>query len=336
VCAILVLAAAFAGEATRAHPASSTLASIRARGHVVCAVGDGPAGYSTATMHGDWSGIGADFCRALAAAVLGSKDAVRFRVLSAQTQLEALQAGEVDVLSRHAAMPPSEDAAQGVRLAGILVYDGQGFLVRRSQNIASALELSGARVCVCGPGEAAGHVSGYFAKLGMPLDLVALDSWPEAVKAFDNGSCLVLSAGLAELALARQGLASPAAFDILPELAFKHPVGPAVREGDDEWFSIVRWTLYALIAAEQLGITSATVDLAKTSAKPEVRRFLGIDTDLGRRLGLSADWTQRVVRQVGNYGELFERNLGSRSSLRLERRLNNLSSHGGLHIAPSF
>jgi general L-amino acid transport system substrate-binding protein len=189
---------------------------------------------------------------------------------------------------------------------------------------------------VSAEGDAARHVTGYFANLRMPLELVRLAGWTDAMTAFDNGSCVVLSAGLAELAMARQGFASPDAYDILPELAFKQPVGPAVREGDDAWLGVVRWTLYALIAAEQLGVASGSVDAARGSTVAEVRRFLGIGTDLPRQLGLTTDWTQRVVRQVGNYGELFERHLGARSPLRLERRLNQLSGNGGLHYAPSF
>jgi general L-amino acid transport system substrate-binding protein len=334
--AALVLAAAFVGDISDAHQSSSTLGTIRARGHVLCGVGDGLAGYSSASAQGVWSGIGADFCRALAVAVLDNKAAVQFRALPEPQQVEALQAGEVDVLARHADIPSGDDAVQGIRMAGVLVYDGQGFLVRRSEHIASALELSGVRVCVTREGSAAHRVTGYFSALRMPLELVRFDRWTDAVTAFDSGGCLVLSAGLPELALARQGLARPGEHDILPELAFKEPVGPAVRDGDDEWLSVVRWTLYALIAAEQLGVTSATVDAAKHSGSAEVRRFLGIDTDLGARIGLSPDWTQRVIRQVGNYGELFERHLGARSPLKLERRLNNLSSKGGLHYAPSF
>jgi len=333
---VLVLAAALAGETSRVHADPDTLMAIRARGYIVCGVGDGPAGYSTTSVQGVWSGISADFCRALAAAVIGSKEAVRFRLLAAAEHISALQAGEIDVLARHTGMVPGQDASLGIRLAGILVYDGQGFMVSRSQNITSALELSGARICVTRESEAGHRISGYFTSLSMPFELVNFEKWQDAVMAYADKVCQVLSADLSDLALARQGLGDAGEHVILPELAFKQPTGPAVRQGDDEWFSVVRWTLYALIAAEQLGITAANVDSAKSATNAEVRRFLGIDMDLGTRLGLSADWTQRIVRQVGNYGELFERHLGRKSPLRLERRLNNLSSNGGLHYAPSF
>ena len=332
----LVLGAALVEATSQVHAAPSTLAAIRARGHVVCGVRDGPAGYSMAGAQGVWSGIAADFCRALAAAVVGSKEAVRFRLLAAEEQFSALQAGEIDVLSRYAGVAPGQVVSVDIRLAGILVYDGQGFMVRRSQNITSALELSGARVCVTRESDAGHRIAGYFTSLSMPFELVNFDRWQDAVMAYTDKACQVLSADLSDLAFARQRLGDTGEHVILPELASKLPIGPAVRQGDDEWFSVVRWTLYALIAAEELGITSANVDAAKNSSNAEARRFLGIDMDLGERLGLTADWAQRIIRQVGNYGEVFERHLGQRSPLKLERRLNNLSSNGGLHYAPSF
>lgn len=333
---VLMLTAALVGQISSGYADPGTLAAIRARGHVVCGVGDGPAGYSTTDKQGVWSGIGVDFCRALAAAVIGSKEAVKFRLLPPSGQISALRAGEIDVLARHTVMGPGQDAALGIRMAGVLVHDGQGLMVRRSQNITSALELSGARICVTRQSGAGERISGYFTNQNMPYELVKFEAWHDAVTAYADEACQVLSADLSVLALARQGLGDADAHVILPELVSKQPVGPAVRRGDDEWFSIVRWTLYALIAAEELGLTSASVDAAKGSSNAEVRRFLGIDMDLGKRLGLSADWTQRIVRQVGNYGELFERHLGQRSRLKLKRRLNNLSSNGGLHYAPSF
>jgi general L-amino acid transport system substrate-binding protein len=339
VCAVLALGVFLVGAIARLAAAADTLTAIRERGHIVCGVGDGPAGYSTATPQGAWSGIGVDFCRALAAGVMGSKDAVKFRALTADQQLPVLRAGEIDVLARFPETAPGNDTAAGIRIAGVLVHEEQGFMVRRSHNLTSALELSGARICVTRESGAGFRIAKYFTGLGMPFELVEFDDWKEAVAAYadpNNKACQVLSADLPELAGARQGFGDIGEHLILPELVAKRPVGPAVREGDDEWFSVVRWTLYALIAAEQLGITSASVDLAKGSSDAAVRRFLGIDMDLGKRLGLRADWTQRVVRQVGNYGELFERHLGQRSPLKLDRRLNNLSIHGGLHYAPSF
>jgi general L-amino acid transport system substrate-binding protein len=333
---VLLLAAILVGDTSNLQAGHDTLATVRDRGHVVCGVDDGAAGYSAASPQGVWSGIGIDFCRALAAGVVGSKEAVKFRHLAAHERIAALRSGEVDVLARYTEPAPGQDAAHGIRIAGILVHDGQGFMVRRSQNITSALELSGARICVTRESGAGYRIAVYFTALNMPFELIKFDRWQRAVMAYADNACQVLSAELPELARARLELGDAGEHVILPELAAKRPIGPAVRDDDDEWFGVVRWTLYALIAAEQLGVASAGVDWAKSSTNPEVRRFLGIDMDLGKRLGLTADWTQRIVRQLGNYGELFDRHLGQQSPLKLERRLNNLSSNGGLHYAPSF
>jgi general L-amino acid transport system substrate-binding protein len=336
LCLAALLVAALVGQSAWARADAGVLEAIRARGHVVCGVGDGPKGYSSVNAQGVWSGIGVDFCRALAAAVIGNKDAVRFRPIAADERFAPLQSGEVDVISRNIAMTSTRDTTLGIRFAGVLVYDGQGFMVRKSQNLSSALELSGARICVTTETVDEQGLADYFAGLKMPFDMVKFENWPDAVMAYASKTCQVLSADVSTLALAREGLADANEHVILPEIATKQPVGPAVRQGDETWFSVVRWTLYALIAAEELGITSANVEGTKGSGSGEARRFLGNDTELGRRLGLSADWTQRIVRQVGNYGELFERHLGQKSPLKLDRRLNNLSSKGGLHYAPSF
>jgi general L-amino acid transport system substrate-binding protein len=336
VSAVLALAAFLVGAASHIFAAPNTLAAIRDRGHVLCGVGDGPPGYSTATAQGVWSGIGVDFCRALAAGVVGTKEAVKFRLLTPPEQIPALRAGEIDVLARYPDTEPGQDAADGILLAGVLVHEEQGLMVRQSQNFTSALELSGARICVTKETGAGFRLSRYFTGLGMPLELVKFDKWQDAIRAYADKNCQVLSADLPELASARLGFGDVSEHVILPEVVAKRPVGPAVREGEDEWFSVVRWTLYALIAAEELNITSASVDVARGSTNVAVRRFLGFDMNLGKRLGLGADWTQRIVRQVGNYGELFERHLGHKSPLKLDRRLNNLAGHGGLHYAPSF
>ena len=315
---------------------AGTLESVRTRGHLICGVGDGPKGYSTLTGEGAWTGISVDFCKALAAAVLGGKHDVKFKPVSPSERFSALQSGEIDVLSRNVAMTSSRDTELGIRFPGVLVFDGQGFMVRRSQGVASALELSGTRICVV---DRFHRRAGYRRLLRRSEDALRAskyDNWQDAVAAYANKSCQVLSADVSILAQARQQLAESGEHLILPEIAKRQMVGPAVRQGDEDWFSVVRWTIYALIAAEELGITRANVDAMRTSGNPEVRRFLGLDMDLGRRLGLSADWTQRMIKEVGNYGELFERHLGLKSTLRLERRLNNLASHGGLHYAPAF
>jgi general L-amino acid transport system substrate-binding protein len=299
-------------------------------------VGDGPKGYSLRSGEGVWTGISVDFCRAVAAAVLGSKDAVEFRAVAPNERFAALLSGNIDILSRNVAMTSSRDTAHGIRFPGVLVFDGQGFMVRKAQGVASALELSGTRICIAtGTADAQG-IADYFGALRMPFELSKFDKWPDAVMAYANKSCQVLSADVSLLALARQEFPEPGEHTVLPEFATRQPVGPAVRQGDEDWFSVVRWTIYALIAAEELGVTSANVDGMRTSGSPQARRFLGADLEFGQRLGLSADWTLRTIKQVGNYGELYERHLGLKSPVKLERRLNNLAIKGGLHYAPSF
>ncbi len=330
------VAVAVVGQVALAHADPGVLEAIRARGHVLCGVGDGPKGYSSVDAHGTWTGLSVDFCRALAVAVLGNKSAVIFRTPSGEDDFQALRSGEIDVLARNVGMTAQLDMSLGLRFAGVLVYEGQGFMVRKAHNITSALELSGARICAASDGPAGPVLSDYFAGLKMPFDLVKADRWPDAVTAYAGKNCQALTGDLTALAEARQGFPDADEHVILPEIALKIPAGPLVRQGDEDWFSVVRWTLYALIAAEELGITSANADAVKTAGSPDARRFLTGDKDPGKRLGLPADWTYRVVRQVGNYGELFERYLGPKSPLKLDRRLNNLWSKGGLHYSPPF
>jgi general L-amino acid transport system substrate-binding protein len=329
--AVAVIANAIAPQAN-----AGVLASVRQRGHLVCGVADGAPGLSTVNGHGEWSGLSIDFCRAIAAAVFGSKDAVKFRSVTAAEQFSALTSGDIDVLMRNIGMTSTSDTAQGIRFAGVLLYDGQGFLVRKSQGVASALELSGARICITSESVEEHGAADFFGALRMPYEFVKFEHWPDAVMAYANKSCQVLSADTTLLAYARQQLPDPGAHILLPEIAGKKLIGPIVRQGDEEWFNLVRWTLYALVAAEELGINGANVDSMRVPNNGEARRFLGLDLDLGSRLGVSADWTQRIIRQVGNYGELYDRHFGAKSPLRLERRLNNLWTKGGLQFAPPF
>ncbi len=337
LCRLLVAGAAVIHQVCWAQADASVLEAIRARGHVTCGVGTGPKGYSFVDAQGNWSGISVDFCRALAVAVFGNKGAVKFDPFLGDDAFSALRSGRIDILSRNVGMTSYLDTSQGVRFAGVLVYEGQGFMVRRSQNITSALELSGARICAVADSTAPQAIADYFGGLKMPFDLVKLDRWPDAVAVYTGKGCQVLAGELSALALARQGLGDADEHVILPEVAAKRLIGPVVKQGDDEWFSTVRWTLFALIAAEELGVTASNVEGARTTGSPEVRRFLGSgDRALGKLFDLDADWTLRLIRQIGNYGELFERNLGQKSALKLDRRLNNLASKGGLHYAPPF
>lgn len=336
LCVLFVVAAVLACLGPVAQAMPGPLDDIRARGHVVCGVGIDAKGYAVADKQGAWSGMSVDFCRALAAAVLGNKTAVKFEPIPAAEQIAAVRSGRVDVLSSNIAMTSYLDTALGVRFPGVLVHEGQGFLVRKANNITSALELSGARICVAAETKTEQAVADYFGGLKMPVDLVKTGLWSEAVRAYAGKTCQVLTADQPTLALARVALADAEEHTILPEVAAKHAVGPIVRQGDGTWFGIVRWTLFALVAAEEMGITSANADTVRTAGSPEARRFLGADKNVGKLLGLDADWTLRIVRQVGNYGEIFDRNLGQKSPLKLERRLNNLASKGGLLFAPRF
>lgn len=312
---------------------SSTLDDIRAREHVVCGVTEGKPGFAEVAANGAWKGLDIDFCEALAVAVLGRRDAVRYRVVSPANRFQVLAAREVDVLPRANAMTLSRDTEHGVRFVGTLFHDGQGILVRRGHTVASVLELSGASVCVMAGGSAQEGFERYFQTRKMRYQLVAADSWTDAIKTYADGACTLLTGDLTLLADERSRLADPSEHVILPELVAKERLGPVVRQGDDRWFSVVRWTLEALIAAEELGVTSQNIDNLRESPNTDIRRFRGEEADLGRPLGLEREWSYRIVKQLGNYGELFDRNVGMRSPLALERGVNNLWTRGGLMSA---
>ncbi len=315
---------------------TATLDAIRARGHLLCGIGEAQAGFSNVGSGGERSGLDAEFCTALAAAVFGSKDAVKFWPLSANDRFKALQAGDVDVLARGATWTLSRDTELGARFTGVLFYDGQGFLTRRGNAVASVLELSGASVCALPGAMGEQAVAAYFTTQRMRYQIVAQDNWGDLVKAYTAGSCTVLTGDVSLLAQVRSKLRSPGDHIILPELITKEPLGPAVRQDDAQWFAVVRWTLMALIEAEELGLTSANVDSQRASTDPGIRRFLGLEANLGQALGLPRDWAYQVVKNVGNYGEIFERTLGQKSDLKLARGLNNSWTKGGLMYSMPF
>lgn len=315
---------------------TTTLDAIRARGHLLCGIGEAQAGFSNVGSGGERSGLDAEFCTALAAAVFGSKDAVKFWPLSANDRFKALQAGDVDVLARGATWTLSRDTELGARFTGVLFYDGQGFLTRRGNAVASVLELSGASVCALPGAMGEQAVAAYFTTQRMRYQIVAQDNWGDLVKAYTAGSCTVLTGDVSLLAQVRSKLRSPGDHIILPELITKEPLGPAVRQDDAQWFAVVRWTLMALIEAEELGLTSANVDSQRAATDPGIRRFLGLEANLGQALGLPRDWAYQVVKNVGNYGEIFERTLGQKSDLKLARGLNNSWTKGGLMYSMPF
>jgi general L-amino acid transport system substrate-binding protein len=323
----VLLAAAAAGTLSTAAVAG-TLDDVRGKGFVQCGVSQGLAGFSNPDEQGNWTGIDVDVCRAVAAAVLGDAGKVKFTPLSAKERFTALQSGEVDVLSRNTTWTLVRDSALGLNFAGVNYYDGQGFMIRKDLGVKSALELDGASVCVNIGTTTELNLSDYFRANSMKFNPVVFEKADEVVAAYDSGRCDVYTTDQSGLAAQRIKLKEPNAHMILPEVISKEPLGPVVRHGDDKWLDAVKWTLYAMVEAEELGVTSANVDKMKGSNSPNVRRLLGIEGDGGKNLGLAADWAYNIVKQVGNYGESFERHVGVKTSLGLERGQNALWKDG--------
>ncbi|MGQ0456626.1 MAG: amino acid ABC transporter substrate-binding protein [Hyphomicrobium sp.] len=330
------IASALLAVSARAEAAPLALEAIRDRGYINCGVAEGAVGFSQVDAKGVWSGIEVDFCSALAAAVFGDKSAVKFRGLAAADRFKALGSGEVDVLLRQTSWTLTRDAELSARFVDVLYYDGDGFLAPTSHSIASVLELSGASVCVLPGSNGERAVTDFFNARGMRFQLVVSERWDQLVKTYASGACTVLTGDVTLLAAERSRLANAPDHALLPELISKEPIGPFVRRDDDAWFAVVRWSLMALVSAEELGITSANVDEMRSSPLLDVRRLLGLEADLGAPLGLARDWAYQIVKQVGNYAEVFDRTLGARSALKLERGPNQLWSKGGLLYAAPF
>tara|TARA_R110002012_G_scaffold199129_4_gene368182 strand:+ start:77505 stop:78614 length:1110 start_codon:yes stop_codon:yes gene_type:complete len=302
---------------------SATLQAIKRRGRLNCGVHEGLVGFAFTDNRGQWRGFDADFCRGLAAAIFDDPNAVRFVPLAIGQRFEALESGRVDVLWRNTSWTMARDAGEGLSFAGVNYYDGQGFMVRRSLNLNSAVELKGARVCVQAGSTSELNAADYFRVRGIEYRPVVLPNEEAARAAYAREDCDALTADISALAAARTTLSSPEQHAILPDVISKEALGPVVRRGDEQWGSIVRWTLNALILAEELGVTQATVDArAQDSRDPRVRRLLGVEGDFGPMLGLSKDWARNAISGVGNYGEIFNRNLGDDSALDLARGLN--------------
>ncbi len=319
--ATLLSTAAFAG----------TLDDVRAKGFVQCGVSQGLPGFSNPDEQGNWTGIDVDVCRAVAAAIFGDSEAVKYSPLSAKERFTALQSGEIDVLSRNTTWTLVRDTALGLNFAGVNYYDGQGFMVRKDLGVTNALELDGASVCTNIGTTTELNLSDYFRANNMSFEPVVFEKADEVVAAYDSGRCDVYTTDQSGLAAQRIKLSDPDAHVILPEIISKEPLGPVVSHGDDRWLDVVKWTLYAMIEAEELGVTSANVDqMRDTSMNPGVKRLLGTEGDTGKSLGLPGDWAYNIVKQVGNYGESYERYVGPNTSLQLERGLNALWTDGGL------
>jgi general L-amino acid transport system substrate-binding protein len=313
---------------------AGTLEAARAYGSIRCGVHPGLIGFASPDDQGKWHGFDIDFCRAVAAAVFGDASKVKEVALTPKARFTALQSGEVDVLARRATWTMTRDTALGLNFAAIHYFDGQAMMVRKSLGVTSALQLAGASVCTSTGTTTELNIADYFRSNKLDYQLVAFESPDEVVKAYDDGRCDVFTTDRSNLFAQRVKLTDPGAHMVLPEIISKEPIGPVVRQGDDQWLDIVKWTHYAMVNAEELGVTSANVDEMKASRNPEIRRLLGIEGDFGASLGLDNAWAYNVVKQAGNYGEIFERNIGSGSLLAMPRAQNALWSMGGLIYAP--
>jgi len=326
----LALAAGFSAQAASAQ----TLKTVKDRGQLSCGVSQGLPGFSTPDDKGNWTGLDVDICRAIAAAIFNDPTKIKFVPLSAKDRFTALQSGEIDVLSRNTTWTLSRDTSLGANFTGVTYYDGQGFLVKKSLKVNSALELNSASVCVQTGTTTEQNLADYFKGNNMKYEVIAFASADETVKAYESGRCDVFTSDVSQLYAERLKLANPADHVVLPEVISKEPLGPMVRHGDDQWFDIVKWTLFAMVGAEELGMTQKNVDEIAKSDKPEIKRAVGTDGNLGEQLGLTKDWLVRIVKATGNYGESFERNVGSGSKLGIARGLNNLWNKGGIQYAP--
>ena len=324
IAAMTVAGTAFGGE---------TVDAVKKKGFVQCGVSQGLPGFSNPDEKGNWSGIDVDVCRAVAAAVFGDAGKVKYTPLSAKERFTALQSGEVDLLSRNTTWTLVRDTALGLDFAGVNYYDGQGFMVRKDLGVKSALELNGASVCVNIGTTTELNLSDYFRANNMKFEPVVFEKADEVVAAYDAGRCDVYTTDRSGLAAQRIKLKDPDAHVVLPETISKEPLGPVVRHGDNEWGDIVRWSLYAMLEAEEMGISSKNVDKMKTSSNPGIKRLLGTEGDLGKSLGVPNDWAYNIIKQVGNYAEIYERNLGMSTPLKLGRGINALWKDGGIQYA---
>jgi general L-amino acid transport system substrate-binding protein len=328
-----VLAASAVMGLTLTSASAATLDNVKSKGYIQCGVSTGLPGFSIADDKGQWVGMDVDVCRAVASAVFNDPSKVRFTPLTAKDRFTALQSGEIDVLSRNTTWTMSRDTTLGLTFAGVTYYDGQGFMVRKSLNVTSAKELEGASICTQTGTTTELNVADYFRTNGMKYEVVAFSNLDEVIQAYEAGRCEVFTTDASGLYSNRTKLTNPEEHIVLPEIISKEPLGPLVRQGDDQWFKVVRWSMSALVDAEELGVTSKNVDeQIKSSQNPEVKRFLGIEGEFGPSIGLDKSWAAHIVKHVGNYGELFEKNLGQSSPLKIERGLNSLWTKGGLQF----
>lgn len=312
---------------------AGTLDEVRSRGHLIVGVNGGVFGFSMPDDKGEWKGLDVDTAKAIAAAVFGDVGKIKYSAVTAVQRLPALQSKEIDVLCRNTTATLTRETVNGLNFAHVNYYDGQGFLVPKKLGVKSAKQLGGATVCVLPGTTTELNAADYFRKTGMQWKPVVIEQNAELNKAFFSGRCDCLTSDLSQLAAQRSVAPNPADYVLLPEIISKEPLAPVVRHGDDQWYDIVNWTVMALIQAEEFGITSKNVDEMLKSQDPEIQRFLGVTPGLGKALGLDEKWAYNMIKQVGNYGEIFERNVGKNTPLGLERGLNALWINGGLMYA---
>lgn len=330
---IKILASCITVLAMASLVSAGTLDEVKARGFVKAGVNGSVFGFSMPDDKGEWKGLDVDTAKAVAAAVFGDATKVKFASLTAVQRLPALQSKEIDVLCRNTTQTLSRETKSGLNFAHVNYYDGQGFLISKKLGVKSAKELDGATVCVLPGTTTEMNAADYFRTNGMKWSPVVIENTAELNKAFFAGRCDVLTSDASQLAAQRSVAPNPVDYELLPEIISKEPLAPVVRHGDDQWYDIVNWTVMAMIQAEEFGITSKNVDAMLKTVNPEIKRFLGVTPGMGTQMGLDDNWAFNIVKQVGNYGEVFDRNIGPDTALGLARGLNALWTEGGLMYA---
>ncbi|MGK2871514.1 MAG: amino acid ABC transporter substrate-binding protein [Alphaproteobacteria bacterium] len=330
----LLLASTAALIAFASAASATTLDDVKKKGFVQCGVSQGLKGFSSPDDKGGWTGIDVDLCRAIAAAIFGDPEKVKFTPLSAKERFTALQSREIDVLSRNTTWALSRDTALGFDFRGVIYYDGQGFMVRKSSGVKSAKDLDGASVCVLMGTSTSLTLADYFRSNNMKYEPITFEKDDEVVAAYESGRCDTYTTDRSGLYANRLTLKDPQENIVLPEIISKEPLGPVVRHGDNQWGDIVSWTLYTMLNAEELGLNSGNVAGMRESDNPEIRRVLGTEGKFGEGMGLSDDWAYNIIAKVGNYAEMFDRNVGKDSPLGIPRGLNALYTQGGIQYAP--
>lgn len=314
---------------------AGTLDDVKSKGFIQCGVSQGLIGFSNPDDKNNWTGLDVDFCRAVAGAVFGDGQKVKFTPLSAKERFTALQSGEIDILSRNTTWTMGRDTSLGLVFAGVTYYDGQGFMVKKSLGVDSALKLDGASVCTQTGTTTELNLADYFRANNMKYEVVAFEKADEVIAAYDSGRCDVFTTDQSGLYAERLKLKNPDENVVLPEIISKEPLGPVVRQGDDAWFNVVKWTYFALLNAEEAGVTAANADdMTANSTDPGIRRLLGVEGDFGKAIGLENNWAANAIKAVGNYGEMFDRNVGPDTNLKISRGVNALWKDGGIQYAP--